>query len=308
MKHVLFALLALVVTMALPFTTFAVYQDLYGGVTLEYTVSDDDSAQGYVISPYADYWFEHELNKRVLLELGAGPKFSLFKTEADDESLNSFEFYIEPEVEWTITEMFSFDELLGVYFLNEKVSDDRESGLDFETTTTVTFGTLEEDLPGISPWEGFMKGYEVNGIYWRQLYSKYADEKADELDHSIGIEATYAYFNEPQALMFAPSLAVTKHLNDAMDESLAIDAGLNIAKDLSKILAVSGDLTLSNVKVDDDTDAENTLGLSVDLILNAMAKTEITANANYSKNLSDDDIDPVFGISLDVNVEIFVKE
>ena len=235
--------------------------------------------------------------------------------------MNSFELYVEPGFEWYFTDWFSFDELLGFYLTNAKIVKDvaedatsedieydRENSTSIESTSTFSFGNLEKGVEGISPWAGFDKGFEFNANYWHQLYSKTGDYKADEQDYSFGGEAIYAYFNSETALMLRPSVTVTKYLNDKIDESLVTELIFAAARDLSTKLTVAPEIGVTITKPDADTDAENELYLNVDVIINAIEKLEITANARYEDNLSNDDTDPVVMIGLDFYHEIFVKE
>lgn len=302
-------LLAWMAFMMFPVSGLAVYQDLYGGVAARYAISGDDSSQGYVVDVYADYWCEIVLDDESrMFYVGAGPKFSLMKTEFDDEPLNAFIFYIEPELEWMWSDLIVFDEFVGLYFLNKKVEDSRENGFDVTSTSELRVGNLEEDVSGFSPWGDFMEGYQVKGIYWRQLYRQDADEKAEELDHSLGGKLLYAYFHEDTAFMLAPSIAVTKHLNDAVDECLTLGLNLQIAIDLSDVLALDSNITLTKTKADSDADVHNEFGLNLDLILNSIEKLEITPHVKYTNQLDIEGVEPVIGFGVDVNYELWVRE
>jgi hypothetical protein len=304
---VLIITFCLVITLA-PVCGVSAYQDLFGGIETEKTFSDDDTAAGYLVKPYLDHYFEYDIGENVRLILSSGGHFEIHKFKADDEAGNVFHLYTEPEAEVTFSELLSLDELIGVYFDNAKVEGDRENTYTIETTTELSFGNLEEDVAGFSRWEEFDQGFAINGSYWRQLYSKQGDEKADEVDHTVGVEAKYAYFNPDAAFMVEPTVTVTKHLNDQVDESLNTELNLRVAKDFNTVFTVESETILAMTKPDSDADTEKELGLNVNLIVNKIPKLEITFNGHYTKNMSDDEADPVFGVGLKGEYEIFIKE
>lgn len=315
MKRIVISLMILLGCMCAPVGAFSMYQELYGGITPQYQLSDDDAAQGYCIDFYIEYSFDYipGENENMVLEFEGGPSFTLMKTEADHESMNVFGFYAEPEFEWTIIDLVSLSEVVGLYYLNEKIVEEdgattRESGFDVTSDTTLMIGNFEEDIPGVSPWEEFMNGFKIETVYMRHLYSKYGDETADELDHAISAGALYAMFNQDTAFMFAPSAVVVKHLNDAVDESLALGGQVEIAKDFTEALTLDAVIGFVNNKPDSDTDAENELAFNLDVILNLIEKLEVTFNGNYWNNLSNDEIVPIIGIGVDLNYEIWMTE
>jgi hypothetical protein len=156
MKYVFIAIVVFFMVVNVPLGALEIEKhDMFIGVEIENTFSDDDTVQGYALTvPYLSHSFEPSVTENISFSVDSEISFILEKIEADDESGNSIDVSTEPALEWSLTEEISLGETLSFEFSNYKSSEedvDRENFFELSSFTELSFSKMEEDLPGISP-------------------------------------------------------------------------------------------------------------------------------------------------------------
>jgi hypothetical protein len=284
-------------------------QELSLGQEAASVFSQDDEAEGYMATlPSLTHALEINLFGPVVLTLDTLAEFTLEKVTADEETANAVNVECEPALEWGIQDALSAIVGMPLNFANTKSGEsntDRENMFDLAAKAELDYSTMEEDFEGISAWRQFKDGLTLTGIFWQQLYGKEGDEKAEDLDTAIGLEAEYAYFDDIRTWMFNPSLVVMKHLNSNADESLEIEGKADLVKDLNRFLTLGAELGLNAVKEDADTDMESELFAGGRVIFSGIENLDISPGFEYTRSISDSDADPAYAVKLVMKYTIF---
>lgn len=284
-------------------------QELSLGLEATSVFSQDEEAEGYMATlPSLTHALEINLFDPVVLTMDSLAEFTLEKVTADEETANAVNVEFEPAFEWTIQDALSAMVGMPLNFVNTKSGEknaDRENMFDLAAKAELDYSTMEEDFEGISAWRQFKDGLTLTGIFWQQLYGKEGDEKAEDLDTAIGLEAEYAYFDDKLAWMLNPSLVVMKHLNSSADESLEIEGVVELVKDLNRFFTLGAELGLNAVKEDADADMESELLTGGKVMFSGIENLDISTGFGYSRSISDSDADPAYAVKLVMEYTIF---
>lgn len=292
-----------------------VTNDVHGTLGAEFSQKDSLGNSEYVI-PGLSYEFEGAINDEFTLFLESELGFSLSKESFDGTSSDNFAkslyFGLTSSMEYGVVKNITF--ALGLPFGYESFADAVEDA-EFEDTTNldlesgIDYSTMEEDIEGSSPWSSFETGYTVGILFSTGLYEKVGDEDiAEEHDMAIGIELTYAYFNEENLFMIKPTLTFTKHLNDKVSEAIELETGVTCNKDLGNKFSSGVEFMMLGAKENSDADFVNGFGLNLSLLYYPLDGLELAFNLGMDKNdMSDSDEKNNFRIGIGADYEIFAK-
>ncbi|MBT6993862.1 MAG: hypothetical protein HN952_02795 [Candidatus Cloacimonetes bacterium] len=172
----------------------------------------------------------------------------------DNEFESAFTIAFTPSIEFGFAENFAASIAFPLEFANNEFVKN--------VKTEVSFGTLEEDIEGISAWAAFENGFNVSAIYGQEIIENAEQELALNFD--------YAYLIENQNIMFKTSAIISKSfVDDAEIEPLF---SLQIAKDLSHLIAI-------NTTVELNLDFE--IIANCEFLFYPIEKIEITTLFNY---------------------------
>jgi hypothetical protein len=283
--------------------------ELSVGVETTSATSQDDELDGYTIAvPYLILEFESELSDTTAFTMDSQADFTLEKYSIDEEAANAVNVETEPSLEWSPWEELTLREVMAVSFSNEKPGEknaDRETTTELTSRTELEYSTMDDELHGLSSWDLFQRGFTVTGGYHHQLYMEEAGEKADDLDRAIGIEAEYSYLNEEIYFMVTPSVSLLKHLNSTVDESLEIEAKIDLVKDVNQWLTVGIYVDMSSIKEDPDADFESETELGGRAIVTQWKDLKIFTKLGYIRNISDSESDPAYTATIGMEYDLF---
>ncbi len=312
-KHIfwIFAACALIV-LGMNGPSFALHLEknkLSVGVEGTSVTSQDDELDGYTIAvPYLILEYEVELSDATAFTMDSQADFTFEKYSIDEETANAVNVETEPALEWSPWEELTLREVMALSFSNEKPGEknaDRENTTDLTSRTELEYSTMDDELHGLSSWDLFQRGFTVTGGYRHQLYMQEAGEKMDDLDQAIGIEMEYSYFDQETFFMVTSTLSLFKHLNSAVDESLEIEAMVDLIKDVNKWLTVGFDIGINSVKENADVDFESEIDLGGKAIVTQWKDLKVFTRIGYIRNISDSQADPAYTVTLGAEYNLF---
>ena len=165
MKPIFIAIAAFFLVVAnSPLDAFEITKnEAYLGITAEQVFSDNNAVQGYTLTvPYVSHSFEANLTEQFVFTIDSEVNWTIEKVEMNAESGNSINVSSAPALKWSPIETISLNETLSFEFSNYKPGEldtERENFFELGSSTEFAYSTLEEELPGISPWEQFQKGW-----------------------------------------------------------------------------------------------------------------------------------------------------
>lgn len=308
MKTIIILLTALLITAgsAMELST----NELYNNTS--YQFSQQDEVKTDILQSAFSYEIESDVAKdlTITLEAALGYNTEGIHDDFHQEFGRSFESSINPSAEYTLMNNLSATIALPYTFnriINLESDDSYATSTEFATETELSYSTLEEDLAGISPWESFEEGFSVAGTFSNVFYSEEEDLKADDLDYSIGGYLEYSYFNKKGFYMIKPSLSITQHLNEDVEETLEMEYSISSFKDLNKQFGISFEAALLTSREDSDADFEKDLSLAGTLLYYPTEIIELSLNLGYEKEGINNNNDDKLKVGLAVNYEIFAK-
>ncbi len=221
--------------------------------------TNKDEENSYTL-PYITHAFEFEKKQFVL---GLESEMML---DFDDEFENEFVLTTTPSVEYGITEMLTTKLALPLEYSDNDLSKNLEAEF--------TFGNLEEDIEGLTPWASFEQGFNLGSVYFQEL--------KDDAENGINLNLDYSYYNEQNNFMVKPSLGFSKDLSEN-DSDIEENFSLNLAKDFSNWLTL-------NVGLESDIDFE--YSNNIEVYFYPIEKFELSV----SSNITEDDYEVGFGI------------
>ena len=214
--------------------------------------------------PYLAHAFETETGSFVFgLESEAMLEFN-------DEMENSLVMSFVPSVEYGFSEKFSTAITLPLEYADSELTKSAE--LEF------AYGTLEEDIEGLTPWASFEEGYNVSAVYGQEI--------TETAEKGINLNFDYSYLNQNLNVMLKPSLVFSKSLSDD-DSEIEPNFSLQFAKDFTSFFAFVV-TTESNTDFDYST--------NIEALFYPLEKFEISTSFSFSED------DHEIGFNLDYSI------
>jgi hypothetical protein len=171
------------------------------------------------ILPYIAHAFEFEKNS---FTYGLESEIIL---DFDKEMENEFVIAVSPNVEYALTELLTSKLALPLEYCDSDLYKNLEAEL--------SFGNLEEDIEGITPWASFEQGANLSSVYSREL-----EENAE---NELNLKFDYSFYNENINFMLKPSLIISKELSES-DSDVDENFSLCLAKDFTNYLTLNAEI------------------------------------------------------------------